>query len=368
MAPCCDGETTWCLAQCGLWPLILRFHLLGPSGRLRRCWLNKTSAGRQVSTTATLPTSSASSVRRSRGRHTSASSIRFGVYLWGQRWFEDGCISSHFLNMVVEGDEVRPALTPSTAGAATIGAEKADGTPVLTGTASVGRDDVTDLDERRKRGHGDPGGLHIIDQISIGMDTLQGRDPHVVTMGFDEHNGPLYPFTPCSRNSTSITEPMQLVCRRWRQPLGYANCANGDAVGPCPQTRPAPAREASVRRAVHRPRSSLRQRPGVCRPELSARSPGGWHWSVAPRRVLVDRNHTHGPRDGAARCHSCSYTRVCSRRRSPIIPLIPRPTRGLDRDSSRANSPKAGVLVIQETVASDLDPLGRSQAAQVSDG
>jgi hypothetical protein len=129
-----------------------------------------------------------------------------GVCLWGQRWFEDGCISSHFLNMVVEGEEVRPALTPSTAGAAAIGAEKADGTPVLTGTASVGRDDVTDLDERRKRGQGDPGELHIIDQISIGMDTLQGRDPHVVTMGFDDHNGPLYPFT-LQQKLDKITEP-----------------------------------------------------------------------------------------------------------------------------------------------------------------
>ncbi|WP_332774176.1 hypothetical protein [Phenylobacterium sp.] len=27
--------------------------------------------------------------------------------IWGQAWFERGCISSHFLNMVVEGEEVR---------------------------------------------------------------------------------------------------------------------------------------------------------------------------------------------------------------------------------------------------------------------
>jgi hypothetical protein len=129
-----------------------------------------------------------------------------GVCLWGQRWFEDGCISSHFLNMVVEGEEIRPALTPSTAAAATIGAEKADGTSVLVGTASVGRDDVTDLDERRKRGQGDPGELHIIDQMSIGMDAFQGRAPHIVTMAFDEHNGPLYPFT-LQQKLAKITEP-----------------------------------------------------------------------------------------------------------------------------------------------------------------
>ena len=128
------------------------------------------------------------------------------VCLWGQRWFEDGCISAHFLNMVVEGEEVRGSLTPRTAGGATIAAEKADGTPVLTGTATVGTDDPTDLDERRRRGLGDPGTLHIIDQLSIGMDTLQGREPAVVTMGVDEHNGPLYPFT-LGQKLERITEP-----------------------------------------------------------------------------------------------------------------------------------------------------------------
>ncbi len=139
-----------------------------------------------------------------------------GVCLWGQRWFEDGCISAHFLNMVFEGEEVRAALTPGTASGATIGAEKADGTPVLTGTASVGTDDVSDLDERRKRGLGDPGQLHIIDQLSIGMDTRRRSEGDssesdspediVVTMGFDEHNGPLYPFT-LQQKLDQITEP-----------------------------------------------------------------------------------------------------------------------------------------------------------------
>ena len=29
------------------------------------------------------------------------------VERWGQSWFEQGCVSSHFLNMVVEGEQVR---------------------------------------------------------------------------------------------------------------------------------------------------------------------------------------------------------------------------------------------------------------------
>ena len=37
------------------------------------------------------------------------------VERWGLAWFEHGCVSSHFLNMVVEGEEMRAALEPVTA-------------------------------------------------------------------------------------------------------------------------------------------------------------------------------------------------------------------------------------------------------------
>ncbi|MGI9644472.1 MAG: hypothetical protein ACR2O6_04100 [Ilumatobacteraceae bacterium] len=114
------------------------------------------------------------------------------VQLWGQRWFEDGCVSAHFQNMVVEGEEVQASLTTTTSpAAARLEAHKADGTPVLVGTAIVGATDPTELDERRLRYDGDHGELFIVDQLEIGM-----RPPAVeVTMGFDEHNGALYPFT-----------------------------------------------------------------------------------------------------------------------------------------------------------------------------
>ncbi len=114
------------------------------------------------------------------------------VERWGRAWFEHGCVSSHFLNMVVEGDEVRASLEPVTATLARIAAEKADATPVLSGTASIGRDDTTELDERRRRGLEDPGQLHIVDQLEIGMH-VGVAEP--VTMGFDDRNGNLYPFT-----------------------------------------------------------------------------------------------------------------------------------------------------------------------------
>ena len=124
------------------------------------------------------------------------------VEQWGQQWFETGCVSAHFLNMVVEGDEVRAVLEPTSASLARVGAEKADGTPVLTGTASVGRDATTELDERRQRGLGDPGTLYIVDQLELGMTQLVDEP---VTMGFDDHNGQLYPFT-LAQKLAKITE------------------------------------------------------------------------------------------------------------------------------------------------------------------
>ena len=114
------------------------------------------------------------------------------VEQWGQAWFERGCVSSHFLNMVVGGEEVRAALEPVTASLARIEAEKADGTPVLSGTASIGTDDTTELDERRRRALEDPGALFIVDQLEIGMQVAVEAP---VTMGFEDHNGNLYPFT-----------------------------------------------------------------------------------------------------------------------------------------------------------------------------
>ncbi len=124
------------------------------------------------------------------------------VQHWGRVWFENGCVSSHFLNMVVEGEQVRAALEPATPTLGRIGAEKADGTPVLVGTASIGHDDPTELDGRRERGLGDPGRLHIVDQLEIGMSE---RVPEAVAMGFDDHNGNLYPFTLAQKLDT-ITE------------------------------------------------------------------------------------------------------------------------------------------------------------------
>lgn len=125
-------------------------------------------------------------------------------HLWGQRWFETGCISSHFQTMVIEGESVTAALTRTGEETATIEAHKSDGTPVLTGTATVDPDAPTELSARLDaaitRG---PGELFIVDRLSVGdtvvVDTAQQID--AVTP-----NGDLYPFS-LERKLAAITEP-----------------------------------------------------------------------------------------------------------------------------------------------------------------
>ena len=141
---------------------------------------------------------------------------------WGSEWFERGCISSHFLNMVVEGEEVAPTLLPTSKNAASIHMVKRDGTPVLAGTATIGTDDQTELDQRRTRGLGDPGDLFIVDQLEIGMT----GDPVNVTMDFDSHNGALYPFT-LAQKLERITESSA-----WYQPDGGVDSPWGTPIVP----------------------------------------------------------------------------------------------------------------------------------------
>jgi hypothetical protein len=126
--------------------------------------------------------------------------------LFGPAWFERGCISAHFQNMCVEGDEVRAGVLHdgSEARVARIDAEKADGTPVLTGTAHVGDREDTEVRSRLERARGRPLERPVIlDQLSVGQ---RGTDREEVTMGMDTHMGELYPFTLADKLE-HITEP-----------------------------------------------------------------------------------------------------------------------------------------------------------------
>lgn len=124
--------------------------------------------------------------------------------IFGDVFFERGCISAHYQNMVVEGEEVRAfAERIDNGNQCVIWAEKRDGTPVLTGTASIGPDHPeSELDRRRARLRPSEQ-LVILSDLHVGM---KGRAPEQVRMGFDQHMGDLYPFS-LTDKLEKITEP-----------------------------------------------------------------------------------------------------------------------------------------------------------------
>ena len=64
--------------------------------------------------------------------------------IWGQAWFETGCLSAHYRNPAFEGEEVQANIEKPKPGERTcaIGMTRRDGTEILRGTASIG--DVTE--------------------------------------------------------------------------------------------------------------------------------------------------------------------------------------------------------------------------------
>ena len=145
-----------------------------------------------------------------------------GVTLWGQAWFERGCISSHFRTMVVEGEQVQASMTTTGPTSARIEAHKSDGVPVLEGSASIGPDHPQSALEARRAAQGAPGELFIVDQLEVGM----RRDAGVVSMSHDERNGAGYPFS-LAEKLEKITEP-----HPWYTPDGGAGSPWGRAIVP----------------------------------------------------------------------------------------------------------------------------------------
>jgi hypothetical protein len=124
--------------------------------------------------------------------------------LWGQSWFETGCISAHYRNPCFEGEEVQAVVAKPEPGQTQckIQMVKRDGTEVLRGTASVGRDAaVTALDQRltELKPLADPVILH---DVKVGMTTKR----QTVRMAFGQNMGELYPFLLQDKLKV-ITEP-----------------------------------------------------------------------------------------------------------------------------------------------------------------
>jgi hypothetical protein len=114
--------------------------------------------------------------------------------IFGREWYERGCISAHYQNMAVEGEEVRALADMPAQGArrTLVRAEKADGTPVLEASASLGPDHGETLLEARLRQLRPPGKLVILADLHVGM---KGAEEERVRMDADQNMGKLYPFS-----------------------------------------------------------------------------------------------------------------------------------------------------------------------------
>ncbi len=125
--------------------------------------------------------------------------------LWGNEWFETGCLSAHYRNMVVDGEQVRAFVERASDGRTQvrIRAEKADGTEVLIGTASVRGDVESSEIATRMARLRPPGPLVIMRDLEVGM---KGKGLEEVRMDFDQNMGKLYPFS-LNQKLGAITEP-----------------------------------------------------------------------------------------------------------------------------------------------------------------
>ena len=126
-------------------------------------------------------------------------------HLWGRAWFERGCISAHYQTMVVEGEEVRAfvEIPPPGVPRTRVWAEKADGTPVLEASASLGPGHGETLLEGRLAKLRPPETLLILADLAVGM---KGAVDEIVRMDADQHMGALYPFS-LAQKLEKITEP-----------------------------------------------------------------------------------------------------------------------------------------------------------------
>lgn len=125
-----------------------------------------------------------------------------GEAIWGDRFLREGCISTHFRNMVVEGEEVRAFIEREPGeDHAKIWAQKRDGTEVLKGTASVGpQAPPSALDMRL----GELAPLEqpvILRDLKVGQRTRRTK----IRMDADQHMGDLYPFS-LKQKLAKITE------------------------------------------------------------------------------------------------------------------------------------------------------------------
>jgi hypothetical protein len=122
--------------------------------------------------------------------------------IWGKAWFENGCISAHYQNMVIEGEETQAFVDWPEPGAKITKAwcVKGDGTPVHEASASIGPGET--LLEKRLAELRPPGKMVIMQDLKVGMKIEEDKP---IRMDPDQNMGALYPFS-LNEKLAKITE------------------------------------------------------------------------------------------------------------------------------------------------------------------
>ena len=143
--------------------------------------------------------------------------------VWGRDWEERGCISAHYKNPVVEGEEVKAFVeTTEQPNYTRIWAEMKDGTLVLEGSATLGPEHPETALEARRKQLRPPGKLIILRDVEVGYRGPRGT----VKMEFDQELGALYPFT--------LLDKLEVITERldWCTPDGGPKSPWGRAIVP----------------------------------------------------------------------------------------------------------------------------------------
>ena len=194
--------------------------------------------------------------------------------LWGEAWFESGCISAHYRNAVFAGEEVQALAAKPKDGESQVDIRmvKRDGTEVLRGTASVGPPTAPTALDRRLRDELKPiADPVILRDVKVGLKTPR----QTVRMDFDQNMGELYPFS-LREKLKVITEPSAVLRAgtRRREQVGTRGHPVRDAERAVPvflAAGPA-ADQGPGGRAVRRPGDPAHRRPAVRRRELRSRT------------------------------------------------------------------------------------------------
>lgn len=130
-----------------------------------------------------------------------------GYAIWKDRWFEEGCLSVQYRAACYEGERVRACMEKPAAGETQVAVwmVREDGTEILRGTASVGRDHpLSSVQEKLSQ-------LKPSEPRVILRDVEPGakRDRISVRMDADTRMGALYPFSLADKLAV-ITEPSPL--------------------------------------------------------------------------------------------------------------------------------------------------------------